>query len=826
MPAGTSSAPRNRSNRTQNQNQLPSLNPHSSASANEDLSYHQVDISLSPTSSYEEISYKQFEPSSSSSSHYSNAASRRLPQTYSDELITTSPNKRSTRIPRLLSRCTIVPWSQQREQMALPRAGEPPITNTKVPKRINQWAPLFYTLASIWTRIYRIGLAPTVVWDEAHFGKFASHYLKREFYFDVHPPLGKMLVALVGLLSGYDGSYDFKSGEAYPDNVPFTSMRIMLAMFGAAMVPLGWYTAKELHLSWRARHLITLMVLFDNAWLTISKFILLDSLLLFFTCTTIYTLALFHNQQYRSFSPEWWLSLSLTGISIGCVMSVKWVGFFAMATVGLYTIEDLWEKFGDLKMPVTTYIRHWIARGLCLIVLPLIVYMISFKLHFLILNHSGPGDAQMSSLFQANLEGNDFMRNPLEVAFGSQITLKNVGYGGGLLHSHVQAFPTGSLQQQVTCYHYKDENNMWSVLPMWDEPKLDLNSPTIRWLKDRETIRLQHVPTTRMLHSHPVAAPVTKLENEVSCYGNDTIGDVNDHWIVHIVQDAGQKLKKDGSDVVRSLTTRIRFQHRVLGCWLKANNVILPQWGFKQTEVSCDPENEPGNPHTQWNVETHVNDRLPPGKPNQYASPFLSDFWHLNVAMMTSNNALVPDPDKYDILASAPLDWPFLNVGLRMCGWGDHQAKYYLLGNPIVWWGSTASLFGALLVFVVYLIRWQRKFNDLGPEEWQQLLHPGKIALFGWLLHFIPFLIMGRVTYIHHYLPTLWFAVLMTGHVLDQLVFADRRKFKEVTKNVVFGLCAFAVVGTFWWFRKISFGIEGPVGEQKGWQWRRNWNIY
>ena len=45
--------------------------------------------------------------------------------------------------------------------------------------------------------------------------------------------------------------------------------------------------------------------------------------------------------------------------------------------------------------------------------LPILVYMASFKMHFLILNHSGPGDAQMSSLFQANLVGNDFARNPL-----------------------------------------------------------------------------------------------------------------------------------------------------------------------------------------------------------------------------------------------------------------------------------------------------------------------------------------------------------------------------------------------------------------------------
>jgi dolichyl-phosphate-mannose-protein mannosyltransferase len=49
----------------------------------------------------------------------------------------------------------------------------------------------------------------------------------------------------------------------------------------------------------------------------------------------------------------------------------------------------------------------------CLIIVPFLVFMASFKIHFMVLNHSGPGDAQMSSLFQANLVGNDFSRNPL-----------------------------------------------------------------------------------------------------------------------------------------------------------------------------------------------------------------------------------------------------------------------------------------------------------------------------------------------------------------------------------------------------------------------------
>ena len=87
-------------------------------------------------------------------------------------------------------------------------------------------APIIYTLLSCWTRFHKIGKSNIVVWDEAHFGKFGSHYLKREFYFDVHPPLGKMIVGLVGLLSGYDGHFEFKSGTEYPAGVPYVAMRV------------------------------------------------------------------------------------------------------------------------------------------------------------------------------------------------------------------------------------------------------------------------------------------------------------------------------------------------------------------------------------------------------------------------------------------------------------------------------------------------------------------------------------------------------------------------------------------------------------------------
>ncbi|CAG8492324.1 10528_t:CDS:10 [Paraglomus occultum] len=558
--------------------------------------------------------------------------------------------------------------------------------------------PIALTLISFWTRFYLISYANFVVWDEAHFGKFGSYYIKREFYFDVHPPLGKMLVGLAGILAGYDGRFSFNSGEAYPDSVNYGFMRLFCASFGAWMVPLTYYTAKELAFSMQATVLVTLMVLLDTAYLCISRFILLDSMLLFFTLTSVFCLTKFHNQRNESFSLDWWLWLTLTGISIGCVSSVKWVGLLVTALVGLYTIEDLWDKFGDFHMPKPVYLKHWIARIVCLIVLPVAVYMLCFVIHFAILNHSGPGDAQMSSLFQAGLEGNDFHSNPLEVAYGSKVTIKNMGYGGGLLHSHVQTYPQGigSSQQQVTCYHHKDSNNEWLVKKPRESPMSE-SEIEVDFVNNGDAIRLLHGPTGANLHSHPIKAPVTKSQWEVSCYGNDTVGDHHDYWIVEIVDDLNEK----HVERIRSLTTRFRLRHKVLGCYLRAANTVLPQWGFKQIEVTCDKRNNIEDPHTHWNIERHWNDKLPAAPAANYRSKFLYDFWHLNVAMYTSNNALIPDRDKEDILASTPDQWPLLTVGLRMCGWADDAIKFYLLGNPIVWWSGTASLalYAVMLLF-------------------------------------------------------------------------------------------------------------------------------
>lgn len=60
----------------------------------------------------------------------------------------------------------------------------------------------------------------------------------------------------------------------------------------------------------------------------------------------------------------------------------------------------------------------------------------------------------------------------------------------------------------------------------------------------------------------------------------------------------------------------------------------------------------------------------------------------------------------------------------------------------------------------------------------------------------------------------------MLAHMLDHFIFSSRR-LRHQTKSIVFGVCAFSIVATFWWFSGLAFGIEGPINDHKGLQWRK-----
>ncbi|KAJ2066037.1 Dolichyl-phosphate-mannose--protein mannosyltransferase 1, partial [Coemansia sp. S2] len=98
---------------------------------------------------------------------------------------------------------------------------------------------LLVTGVALIVRCWRLSVPNQVVFDEVHFGKFAGKYINGTYFYDLHPPLAKMMFAAAGKLAGYDGVFDFKSiGLDYAAaGVPYVGMRLLPAFLGALTVP-------------------------------------------------------------------------------------------------------------------------------------------------------------------------------------------------------------------------------------------------------------------------------------------------------------------------------------------------------------------------------------------------------------------------------------------------------------------------------------------------------------------------------------------------------------------------------------------------------------
>ncbi len=499
------------------------------------------------------------------------------------------------------------------------------------------------------------------------------------------------------------------------------------------------------------------------------------------------------------------------------------------------TIGELWKLYGDWNVPTKKIGKHFAFRALYLIAVPVGIYFLCFLIHFKLLFRSGPGNANMSSLFQAGLEGTEMGKSPLQVAFGAKITMRNSRYGSGLLHSHSSTFPAGSKQQQITLYAHSDHNNDWIIHRSYNHTGPGSKTPLytdegyeVQPLVDGDHVRLLHNSTGKYLHSHFIHAAITGTDLEVSAYGGVKYADPNDIWVVEVAKETFTGPEKNDKSV-RSLFTKLRFRHFSTGCYLRTTGKQLPEWGFKQGEVTCRPFLKPGNPVLDekdylWNIESNTNPNLPPGDPKQYKSRFLDDFIDHNVGMWRTNNALTPDPELEPApLTSKPHQWMFLQRGLRMSGFGDDQVKFYMLGNPIVWWGSSVAITIILLLANSYFLASQRGFKVFPDSAASDaFIFRLQATVGGWAFNYLPYFLMGRVTYLHHYYPSLLFAILSFGFLFDHLT-ARLSRTSRVFAAVVIGI---AVAVVFIHFRDMAYGFTGKATDYaKTRKWVKTWNL-
>lgn len=684
------------------------------------------------------------------------------------------------------------------------------------------------TLLALFVRLFRIYQPSSVVFDEVHFGGFATKYIKGKFFMDVHPPLAKLLITLAGWLAGFDGNFDFKDiGKDYLEpGVPYVAMRLLPAICGVLAVPVMFLTLKAAGCRTTTASFGAALVIFENGLVTQSRLILLDSPLVLFTAMTALSWISFMNQHElgpkTAFKPAWWFWLAASGVTLGATFSVKWVGLFTIAWVGSLTALQLWVLLGDTKNVTTRlWFKHVFARIFCLIVIPITFYMAMFAIHFVCLVNPGDGDGFMSSEFQSTLNSKGMADVPADVAFGSRISIRHHNTQGGYLHSHAHMYPGGSKQQQITLYPHKDENNVflvenqtqpidWAADPTGNTSvagPLAWDTAEPEWVVDGSVIRLYHVISDRRVHSHDVRPPITEADwqNEVSAYGYQGFeGDANDLFRVEII-----KSMSDGADAksrLRTIQTKFKLVHLMTGCVLFSHKVKLPDWGFEQQEVTCARGGT--LPNSVWYVESNIHPQLKEDAEKvNYRNPgFFGKFWELQKVMWTTNAGLV-ESHAWD---SRPPSWPVLRRGINF--WGKDHRQIYLIGNPVIWWASTAAI-GLYIAFKgLSVIRWQRSFDDYRNTTFKRFDYEIGVSVLGWFFHYFPFFLMQRQLFLHHYFPALFFAIITLCQVYDFIT--ARVGGIGIKERPVIGLTGIVV---FLGLSVAAFGLYAPLAYGNQW---------
>ncbi|KAK0656397.1 glycosyltransferase family 39 protein [Cercophora newfieldiana] len=631
------------------------------------------------------------------------------------------------------------------------------------------------TAAAFLTRFWGISHPNEVVFDEVHFGKFASYYLERTYFFDVHPPFGKLLFAFMGWLVGYDGHFHFENiGDSYIANkVPYVAFRSLPAILGALTVTVVYLIMWESGYSLPACIVAAGLVLLDNAHIGQTRLILLDATLVFAMACSLLAYIKFYKLRHEPFSRKWWKWLILTGFALSCDISTKYVGLFAFITIGSAVIIDLWDLLdinrpgGALTLP--QFSKHFAARAFGLIIMPFIFYLFWFQVHFAILTRSGPGDDFMTPEFQETLTDNVMLANSITIDYYDTITLKHKETKA-YLHSHPDRYPlryddgrVSSQGQQVTGYPFNDTNNHWQILPAQDT-----DQKVGRHVKNHDLVRLRHLVTDTILLSHDVASPYYPTNQEFTTVSlADAFGDRAGDTLFEVRIENGKPNQE-----FKSISSHFKFIHNPSKVAMWTHTTPLPDWGHKQQEINGNKQITPSS--NVWLVEdipSLAQDDKRRERPEKKVKtlPFLQKWFELQRSMFWHNSQLTSSHP----YASHPYQWPFLLRGVSFWTQNDTRQQIYFVGNPIGWWIASSIIAVYVGIVLADQFSLRRGVDALDHRSRTRLYNSTGFFFLAWATHYFPFFVMGRQLFLHHYLPAHLASALVTGAIIEFIFSTD-----------------------------------------------------
>jgi len=125
---------------------------------------------------------------------------------------------------------------------------------------------------------------------QTHFGKFTGWYTENKFYFDIHPPLGKLTFWFFGKLLGYRADmckYENLS-VAYGPHCNYWILRSVSASFSTATCVLLFFCARNFGATVKGAALSAMLIVFDMISVGEGRLILMDAQLIFWLVACLY----------------------------------------------------------------------------------------------------------------------------------------------------------------------------------------------------------------------------------------------------------------------------------------------------------------------------------------------------------------------------------------------------------------------------------------------------------------------------------------------------------------------------------------------------------
>jgi dolichyl-phosphate-mannose--protein O-mannosyl transferase len=181
-------------------------------------------------------------------------------------------------------------------------------------------ASIFLLSASL--RFWGLGRFNTLVFDEVYFAKYGNNYLNHTAFFDVHPPLGKYLIA-IGIWLGSHFSVGKDTVNSLTGSQLSTfSYRWMNALVGSFIPLVVGAIAYQLSRRRSYAFIAALLIAADGLFLVESRYALLNVYLIIFGLLG----QLFFLISLDKLSKSRWFWLTISGICLGAAVSVKWTG--------------------------------------------------------------------------------------------------------------------------------------------------------------------------------------------------------------------------------------------------------------------------------------------------------------------------------------------------------------------------------------------------------------------------------------------------------------------------------------------------------------------